>query len=211
MNKDIVEKGKKIVEELLVDDEDILSKWMGFYIAELMEKAKTKDQKKAKKIKEECARLIIKLWDTKIEKQTISLRQNYYHEMSLKNTPQSKHEIIQKVKNSLENPEKTKKTLSKILFEVLECLSELENSLFRLQIISAVLSSKDSEILDSAKQKFLELELKSHLDLLKEIFPKFTNLSLSNYKSVCKKIAESLKSIYLLRFQLIFEDNKKKG
>jgi hypothetical protein len=64
---EILELGRKIVNELIPDGNDrlsLLEKWMGHYIAELIYKIEHEDNDLAKeKLQKECFETILKLWD----------------------------------------------------------------------------------------------------------------------------------------------------
>lgn len=64
---DILKLGKTIIRELCDEDNDrltLLEKWMGYYIAELIDKVEyAKNGKEKKILQKECFDTIIKLWD----------------------------------------------------------------------------------------------------------------------------------------------------
>lgn len=210
MNKDLVEKGSKIVEQLSVEDHDILKQWMAHYVAELMEAAKTDDQGKAELAADRCAELILKLWELKATEELVQTSRRIGS--LLGQAMGDKEEFEQhcdELRDALVQPEAATMCMSARTGITLWHLSDLEHSLISLLFVSESLSDSDTERLSEGRRQIVQRETETHeiRQRVARVFPALEKLSLTDQVAVREQVTRALRSVAQLRHRLMWDEN----
>ncbi len=205
MKKELIEKGEKIIDELNINNNSSLNKWMAHYIAELIENSKL-DQELYVTDKE-CADLIIQLWDMKIQEQIMELKSknmDWFNRIY----DNKNDEYYKELRALLSNDKhETQGVLIGDFGITLTELSSIEVNLVRLFEISKGLNTTEEEVSDEAKQLFqlLESETKMVYQQVIKIFPEFEDISVENLAIVKERVVKALQSIDKVRHQILWE------
>jgi hypothetical protein len=209
MNNDLIEKGKRIIEQLGGERADVLKKWMAHYVAELMEKANSTDEAESQAAADKCASVILKLWDLMIQEQVQELKNRSWN--WLNQADEEKEERYEKLRKALANPESVKDAAEPVDVDdglTLQSLNEVEDWLLELLIKSEVLNEPDTDILDETAIIFAQSEIGTQdvTERVAKVFPDLADLCLTDKDETSAKITEALRSIYLLRHAILWSD-----
>jgi glucan-binding YG repeat protein len=208
MNDDLIKKAKQIIEELGREHQDSLKEWMAHYIAELMEKALSEDVREAQEAEKECAQIILKLWEMKIQEQIIQVKhevnswRNQIHEEDAK--------YYEKLKHALANPENSEPFQNAEDGVTIQLLSEVERWLLELFWITEVLNEPNKELIEETTLRMAksEAETRTTCQRVAKIFPDLADLDLTDQNATDEKITQALRSVDRLRHALLWEEEQ---
>src|SRR5581483_9556988 len=103
MKDDVSLKGMRLVEEL-GEDVALSSKWMAFYIAELMERAEKGDEQTRRQASDLCAELIVKLWNIRLQSKIVEVEHGLQSWLKRKKSYDA-DERYEKLKDALADPD----------------------------------------------------------------------------------------------------------
>lgn len=208
MNDDLIKKAKQIIEELGKEHQDSLKEWMAHYIAELMEKALSEDVREAQQAEEECAQIILKLWEMKIQEQIIQVKREVNSWRNQVHEEDAQH--YEKLKHALANPENLASSLDAEYGLAIRSLSEVESWLLELFWICGILNDPEQELLDETTQRIAksEAETRTTCQQIAKIFPDLIDLDLTDQNAADEQIIQALRSVDRLRHALLWEEEQ---
>jgi hypothetical protein len=118
-------------------------------------------------------------------------------------------EVYQEIKDIIDNPKIVRKVLDSEMGRILLFLSDIEKLLIKILWISEVLNPVGTAELDEVTQRIVnsDEETQSIRQRLAKIFPRFSNISLSDKEVTKKHVKEALRSIDKVRRKIIWEDD----
>jgi hypothetical protein len=209
VNEELAAKGQQIIEHLGSSRQDILSKWMAHYVAELMQRAESPgmDERETRAVAAQCADLILKLWESKIQEEIVDIRRgvrNWFIRISGQNDQR-----YEELRDALANPEKVEGSISGETGVTLRTLSELENWLLELLWISEALNDPETTASDESVQRFVQVEVETNRiqDRVAEVFPAFAELPLADLTVTRDQVTAAFRMVDRLRHALIWGEN----
>lgn len=220
MNEVLAIKGQQLIEELSSDRQDILSRWMAHYVAELMEKAEPGDldETETRAALTRCADLILRLWEIKVQEEInrAKNRFNYWFTRAsgarysplIDDDEDKRH--YENLRRALAAPESIRDELGAEAGVIFWSLSDVERWIIELLWISEALNTPEADVSHDAVQRLLkdELEAGAIRSRVARVFPAFADLSLEDLAVTRKQITEALKSIHQLRTAFLWQEEQ---
>lgn len=200
MDDDLTQKGNKLAQELSKDNRSTLDKWMAHYLVELMERANSPDCSVSIESRKECAEIIIRLWQQKIDEEALHVRNDFW-EMSSILTNDDNYELLS---NALVDPDVISELDEKSWTGLYHSLSKVEDKLLLLLSLSSTSAADEGQVNDEAIEKFLKNEHNEIVDSLARIFPDVKKVNLKDYDRVNEQVEDALRKIYSLRSSLLW-------
>lgn len=205
LTDEIKELGLRISNELNSHRESTTKVWMAHYIAELMHQADHDDDPSRRaEAAQECADLVLKLWEMQKEQTQVSFRSIVYSKLY---ETYEKRPGADDIRQIMEDPSLLNDLEHQLARDIiLFALSDVEADLLRLRICGVTISEVDQndttkEVLTQAA-KFIEI-YDTTIKHLKDIWEHVTELTLNNPDDIQAFVSAQLLKIQDIRNRLI--------
>lgn len=205
MEEDLITKGEELVGEL-GNEQELSSRWMAHYIAELMQKADSGDKETNQDASKLCADLIIKLWELKSKKRIIKVERDL--QFWFKNRPDyDSDDRYERLKAALDNPESIAVEVNVDTALDLRALRDVEDDLLRLWLVIEAAEKPDDQKMNEIASEFS----KSDADVLRinerlsKLFTRFADLSLADVPKLRPEILKALQSVDQLKRAILYQ------
>jgi hypothetical protein len=205
VEEELIIKGKQLVAEL-GKEQELSARWMAHYVAELMEKADSRDEETSQASAKLCADLILKLWEVKSKKRIIEVERDL--QFWFKNRPDyDSDDHHERLKAALDNPESIGAKVSVETALDLRALRDVEDDLLRLWLVIEATEKPSDQKMNEIASEFS----KSDADVLRinerlsKLFARFAEIPLTDVPTLRREILKALQSVDQLKHAVLYQ------
>jgi len=204
MKDDVSLKGMRLVEEL-GEDVALSSKWMAFYIAELMERAEKGDEQTRRQASDLCAELIVKLWNIRLQSKIVEVEHGLQSWLKRKKSYDA-DERYEKLKDALADPDSVGDKIDANTPLDLRTLRDIEDDVIKVWSVAEAAANAEEKLVEEIAQEFSKSdnEILTVQERLAKVFPAFVNLSLTELDTVRRHAVDALRSVEAARCALLW-------
>jgi hypothetical protein len=200
MEQALIEKGQKLIKEFSDEHATTLQRWMAQHLVGLMKTLDTVENDRDRQaLSTQCASLISRLWEIRVEQQTINLQRDLWNVVRL---PDEELDLAT-LSNALQNPPSKEDLKSELWNKLFQLITEVEEWVWRVSMLS---TQNSAELEEDSFNDFLRNERAPDLIAkLANVFPNFTGLQISDAEKVHRCVEDAMRQLYVLRHSLIWK------